>query len=359
MNTQHTTQTRTKDGILHFLTREQMAEEIVRLDAALAATPGVSAAPLEGVSDPMDWPLPCDVTVGHGTMRKGVALRSLVLRMKSLYEMATGQNADEVANRTPAERQALWDKSPLNLENFRVGGRFTPKLTPEAEALSAQLGLHPSAPASPQPLAPPPGEALTDEQIYHQARGNYEIAQIRRTKGTRECWPKFCALTPIQQAGWVAKSVAAAPQPPASVQPLAVGVEPAGVTLARAADFLEWYIAFIKESVMSVDIERHPYLPELEDCAEQVRALSVSAASPPPPGRVVPLTDWQPIETAPENRRVLARNALKFTACAKKVRGKWEGIGHPTHWMEIPAFTLTSWQISGPKAPEGGIKEGS
>lgn len=98
-----------------------------------------------GAVDPLDTPLPCDITVGHGTMRKGVPLRSLVLRMKSLYEMATGNNADEVANRTPEERQALWDKSPLN---FQVGGRFVPELTPEAQTLSAQLGLGPKpAPA--------------------------------------------------------------------------------------------------------------------------------------------------------------------------------------------------------------------
>jgi hypothetical protein len=58
-------------------------------------------------TDPMDWPLPCDVHVGHGTMRKGVALRTLVTRMKVLYEMATGNDADVVANRTPEERQAL------------------------------------------------------------------------------------------------------------------------------------------------------------------------------------------------------------------------------------------------------------
>jgi hypothetical protein len=57
--------------------------------------------------DPMDWPLPCDVTVGHGTMRKGVSLRTLVSRMKTLYEMATGNDADAIANRTLEERQAL------------------------------------------------------------------------------------------------------------------------------------------------------------------------------------------------------------------------------------------------------------
>lgn len=60
-------------------------------------------------ANPMDWPLPCDVTVGHGTMRKGVPLSTLVTRMKVLYEMATGKNADEVANRTLAQRLALRD----------------------------------------------------------------------------------------------------------------------------------------------------------------------------------------------------------------------------------------------------------
>ncbi|MBD9395576.1 hypothetical protein [Acidovorax sp. ACV01] len=58
-------------------------------------------------ADPLDWPLPCDVTVGHGTIGKGVALRTLVNRMKVLYEMATGNNADEVANRTPKQLDAL------------------------------------------------------------------------------------------------------------------------------------------------------------------------------------------------------------------------------------------------------------
>lgn len=39
-------------------------------------------------ADPLDTPLPCDITVGHGTMRKGVKLGTLVLRMKVLYSMA-------------------------------------------------------------------------------------------------------------------------------------------------------------------------------------------------------------------------------------------------------------------------------
>ena len=42
-------------------------------------------------ADPMDTPLPCAVTVGHGTIGKGVPLRTLVDRMQLLHEMATGQ----------------------------------------------------------------------------------------------------------------------------------------------------------------------------------------------------------------------------------------------------------------------------
>lgn len=95
----------------------EYAEDYAR--AALAAQP-VAQAP----ADPMDWPLPCDVTVGHGTMRKGVALRTLVLRMKALYEMATGENADEVAGRSLEDRRArakpLLDASALR--NVLIGG---------------------------------------------------------------------------------------------------------------------------------------------------------------------------------------------------------------------------------------------
>lgn len=45
--------------------------------------------------------------------RKGVKLSTLVRRMKVLYKMATGLDADEVANRSPEERQAIFDASPL------------------------------------------------------------------------------------------------------------------------------------------------------------------------------------------------------------------------------------------------------
>jgi hypothetical protein len=53
---------------------------------------------------------------------------------------------------------------------------------------------------------------------------------------------------------------------------LHAGVPPSAVPLDRAADFLEQYADFIRRDVMSVDIERHPYLPELEQVAADVRA---------------------------------------------------------------------------------------
>lgn len=40
-------------------------------------------------ADPMDWPLPCDVTVGAGTNKKGTSLRALVARMQMLHRAAS------------------------------------------------------------------------------------------------------------------------------------------------------------------------------------------------------------------------------------------------------------------------------
>jgi hypothetical protein len=56
-----------------------------------------SPAQAQPVADPMNWPLPCDVTVGNGTHKKGVPLRSLVARMKVLHGMATSQPVPDAA----------------------------------------------------------------------------------------------------------------------------------------------------------------------------------------------------------------------------------------------------------------------
>ena len=48
--------------------------------------------------EPMKLPLPCDIKVGHVTIRKGVALSVLVARMQVLYDMAQA---------SPPQRQPL------------------------------------------------------------------------------------------------------------------------------------------------------------------------------------------------------------------------------------------------------------
>jgi hypothetical protein len=106
--------------------------------AVILAMEGAQQAP----DDPMDWPLPCDVTVGGGTMRKGVKLSTLVLRMKSLYKAATGFYADEVANRTTEERQALADA-------------FMTKIATPLQAPPAQ--------PEPQTTGWPPSELMQDD----------------------------------------------------------------------------------------------------------------------------------------------------------------------------------------------------
>lgn len=45
-----------------------------------------SPAPLQPV-DPLDWPLPCDIQIGQGTIKKGCKLRALVARTSTLQDM--------------------------------------------------------------------------------------------------------------------------------------------------------------------------------------------------------------------------------------------------------------------------------
>jgi hypothetical protein len=74
----------------------------------ISAAETIRALAAQVEADPMDWPLPCDVKVGHVTMGKGVRLRTLITRMRVLYEMAIGLNADAVASRTIEQRTALF-----------------------------------------------------------------------------------------------------------------------------------------------------------------------------------------------------------------------------------------------------------
>lgn len=49
----------------------------------------IAAAPeYQEPENPLDMPLPCDIKVGHGTIKKGCKLSTLVLRMNVLYDLA-------------------------------------------------------------------------------------------------------------------------------------------------------------------------------------------------------------------------------------------------------------------------------
>lgn len=136
----------------------------------LAPSPGIDAAG-QKPDDPMDWPLPCDVTVGAGTMRKGVKLRTLVLRMTVLHEMAMGK-------------------------------RWSPTLEAAAEKIAAERAAPPAA----QPDAAPPTPApRTAQEMFQQEydRAAKYLADIRPAK------PMQAAAQPAAQpsAEWLAEAV--------------------------------------------------------------------------------------------------------------------------------------------------------
>jgi hypothetical protein len=54
------------------------------------------AATYMAEADPLDIPLPVDVTIGGGTIRKGCSVRTLVLRMEALHRAAFGDEAEAI-----------------------------------------------------------------------------------------------------------------------------------------------------------------------------------------------------------------------------------------------------------------------
>lgn len=75
---------------------------LAALSPVLASNAGAAPA------DPMDWPLPCDVTVGAGTIKKGCKLRTLVSRMESLHRMAV----EGLPKVTQEQRDAFFKQFP-------------------------------------------------------------------------------------------------------------------------------------------------------------------------------------------------------------------------------------------------------
>lgn len=96
-------------GVLEMPYALAMSDEISRLQfyqraqQAVARLKAAEAAP----ADPLDTPLPYDITVGAGTLRAGVPLRTLVARMQVLHDMAMASPLAQCAAQAPlAERIA-------------------------------------------------------------------------------------------------------------------------------------------------------------------------------------------------------------------------------------------------------------
>lgn len=73
-----------------------------------------STSPSSHLQDPLDLPLPCDISAGHVTFRKGVHFRSVALRMQALYDLAVGnigtkEEVDQILGitETPARKAVL------------------------------------------------------------------------------------------------------------------------------------------------------------------------------------------------------------------------------------------------------------
>lgn len=208
-------------GLTTFLGEQQCASSVIRkglvedvqrwekalrdfyawLRAALAAS---QPAPVEAQAvpeDPMDWRLPCDVTVGHGTMRKGVALRTLVMRMKVLYEMATGRNADEVAAgrltidqeaelkmfRDAAARGFKFEKDSHDYLSLHNG--------PGRLMQATQMLVRTTSPA------PSESEALKAAMWDHcMDLGTRDFAICKRVGATGACWEPIKTSGPVEAA---------------------------------------------------------------------------------------------------------------------------------------------------------------
>jgi hypothetical protein len=121
--------------------------------------------------------------------------------------------------------------------------------------------------------------------------------------------------------------------------------------ISRAADFLEQYADYIRREVMSVDIERHPYLPELEQVAAALRA---APQQPAQQAVRVPLTEEAEFELHTDDGVFLAgTNGPRQEAWAEMQRyaAQYTGEG-PTTIYEVSRTPVHG--ISPPPAAKEG-----
>ena len=125
---------------------EQAAPNASEINGLGPHVPAQQAAQQQAATvpdDPMDWPLPCDVKVGHGTIGKGCKLRTLVARMHVLYNMAQ-ESLPKVTPEMRTQFDALFNRAaataparPADLHNLILGQAVAhfeckwPKMAPE------------------------------------------------------------------------------------------------------------------------------------------------------------------------------------------------------------------------------------
>jgi hypothetical protein len=102
----------------HFMGDDDL-DDLVDYVCDESADPALAAA-AQPTADPMDWPLPCDVTVGSITIRAGCSLRTLVARMETLHQIARGQAKGSAQPLTPvalADKCESWLKTGIGTSN--------------------------------------------------------------------------------------------------------------------------------------------------------------------------------------------------------------------------------------------------
>lgn len=124
---------------------DPMPYPIRRQEQPQAGSASTWPIPAPTPAEPMDWPLPCDVKVGHGTIRKGCSLRTLVKRMQVLYDMATSHQHDGTLSEAASALEARdREIGRLRDESLRVAGErmgddaFIESITERAEAAEAR-----------------------------------------------------------------------------------------------------------------------------------------------------------------------------------------------------------------------------
>lgn len=198
----------------------------------------------------------------------------------------------------------------IGVQSFDVDVHDDPDEPGRMEWYLAQLTGAMNKLTAPQPLAPPPGYALLDEM-----RAFINLLKGAALLGPETFTPERCRHIFEEcvrlNGRYLELDAAAAPQPPASVQPLAVGVEALPIleqlVAALASQDEEGLIEHAEPMIAArrliakLKVQAMTAGPEDMKIYDAIAARFFAAASPPPPGRVVPLTDRQPIETAPKD----------------------------------------------------------